>query len=203
MGNKTWFSTKEAADILNVSQRTVQNWVDQGKLQSIITAGGHRRILREEVTRFLLKQNSGSFSQFDQPTSNGNQLRVLVVDDDLALLRLCELRFSQFRIPHQLFLASNAFEGLIMVGRHQPHVIFTDIRMPGVDGLQMLKAIINLPDVMRTHIVTMTGLDAQHVMELGGLPDGVQLLPKPIPFNTVEMILYQQAQALESVNKHP
>lgn len=46
-----YYSTQEAARAMHVSLRTVQLWVDSGKLSATVTAGGHRRILKSEVDR--------------------------------------------------------------------------------------------------------------------------------------------------------
>jgi len=46
-------STREAAERLGVSLRTIQLWVDAGVLQAWKTAGGHRRVSRESVEAFL------------------------------------------------------------------------------------------------------------------------------------------------------
>lgn len=203
-----WISTKQAAELLGVSQRTVQNWVDEGKLKSTRTAGGHRRLNPEDVKNVL---QSNRFPPIFTPkplsegVSNpeGEVLRVLMVEDDFAILRLSELRFSHFGVPHQFFMANNAFQGLIMVGKHQPHLIFTDLKMPQVDGLQMINEIIRLTEMQHTRIVVVTGLETREIMTMGKLPEGLMVLPKPIPFNTVETIMYQQALALNLISEIP
>lgn len=47
------YSTREASEILGVSLRTVQLWVDGGILEAWKTAGGHRRISRASVEALL------------------------------------------------------------------------------------------------------------------------------------------------------
>lgn len=42
-------TTREAADRLGVSLRTIQLWVDGGKLKAGVTPGGHRRIRLSDV----------------------------------------------------------------------------------------------------------------------------------------------------------
>jgi len=42
-------TTREAAELLGVSLRTVQLWVDSGVLQAWKTAGGHRRVSRQSI----------------------------------------------------------------------------------------------------------------------------------------------------------
>lgn len=196
-----WISTKQAAELLGVSQRTVQNWVDEGKLNSSRTAGGHRRLNPQEISQFI----QGSFqhqttqrhlANVEPENSLDDILRVLIIEDDFNLLRLCELRFTQFTIPHKLYLTANPFHGLIQIGKHQPHIIFTDLKMPQVNGLHLINEIINLPDLKNTRIVAVTGLETREIIAMGKLPEGIIVLPKPIPFNTVETILYQQANTL-------
>ncbi len=198
----SWLSTKDVALLLGVSQRTVQNWVDDGKLKSSRTVGGHRRLNKEDVRVFLelqgLEPTSRSLltpAAYDANHDSGI-LRVLVVEDDYNILRLCELHFSQFSVPHQLFLATNAYQGLMMIGKHQPHLIFTDLKMPHIDGLQMIKEIHKLPGLKDTKVIAVTGLETRDIMKLGTLPEGLMVLPKPIPFKTVETILYQHANSL-------
>jgi excisionase family DNA binding protein len=196
-----WISTKQAAELLGVSQRTIQNWVDNGKLKSSRTAGGHRRLNPDDVKNVLQAHHFPNVFSVNSARQlgpqEGEQLRVLIVEDDLSILRLCELRFAEFSIPHTLYLAANAYQGLIMVGKYQPHVIFTDLRMPQIDGLQMIREIIKLPEMQQTRIVVVTGLEAKDIMTMGQLPEGLMVLPKPIPFNTVETLLYQQANQLQ------
>ena len=41
----------EAAQLLNVSPKTVSRWADQGRITHIVTLGGHRRFPRAEIDR--------------------------------------------------------------------------------------------------------------------------------------------------------
>jgi excisionase family DNA binding protein len=47
-----WISLKQAAELLGVHPATVRNWADEGKIASNRTAGGHRRFLRGDLTKF-------------------------------------------------------------------------------------------------------------------------------------------------------
>lgn len=200
MKEKTWLTTRQAAYLLKVSIRTVQTWVDTGKIKAIVTPGGHRRIAYSEFAKKLKELSPLKYDVIPPSSLNSdkasNFLRVLIVEDDYVILRLCEMKFAQFKIPHELFLATNAFQGLVMVGKHQPDVILTDLNMPGFDGIQMLNEILKVPDMNNTKIVVVTGLEADEIDKMGVIPDGVMVLPKPIPFNTIETILLQKLSQL-------
>ena len=49
-------STREAAQLLGISLRTAQLWVESGVLRAWKTAGGHRRILRASVEAVLAER---------------------------------------------------------------------------------------------------------------------------------------------------
>ena len=202
MAEKTWFSTRTAATLLKDSIRTVQNWVDTGKIKATVTVGGHRRIPRKELIKHLALINPiiNNFSTIPFRSDIRNQvLRVLFVEDDYAVLRLCEMKFSEFSVHHELLLANNAYQGMLMVGKYQPDVIFTDLNMPDIDGIQMINEILSLPGMKATKIVVVTGMDASEIDKMGLIPDGVVVLPKPIPFNTIETILSQQACQIAAI----
>jgi hypothetical protein len=45
-----------------------------------------------------------------------------------------------------------------------------------------LRVLSQSPDLAQTKIVVVSGLDANEVTERGGVPQGVEVLAKPIPF---------------------
>lgn len=50
---KTKLRIEEAAELLEVTPRTVQRYLDAGKLTPSFTPGGHRRVKTDEVKRYL------------------------------------------------------------------------------------------------------------------------------------------------------
>ena len=53
---KDWLTTGQAADLCHVERDTVLKWIKRGKLPAERTAGGHHRIARSELDRFLLER---------------------------------------------------------------------------------------------------------------------------------------------------
>lgn len=51
-----FYSTHAAARLLGVSLPTVVNWIEARRLRAHRTPGGHRRIAREELAAFMLRQ---------------------------------------------------------------------------------------------------------------------------------------------------
>src|SRR6266568_4650408 len=51
-----FYTTHEAAQVLGVSLPTVVNWIKARRLKAHRTPGGHRRIAREDLAGFMLRQ---------------------------------------------------------------------------------------------------------------------------------------------------
>jgi DNA-binding response OmpR family regulator len=84
---------------------------------------------------------------------NNDSARVLVVDDEGAI-RYSVSKTLQ-RIGYQVDEASSGEEALEMIGKSEYEVILTDIRMPGLTGVELLKRIKDVsPDGI---VILMTG----------------------------------------------
>ncbi len=56
------YTTKQVADILNVSESSVKRWCDKGLIETQRTGGGHRRISYEALTGFLQSSNQSGLT---------------------------------------------------------------------------------------------------------------------------------------------
>lgn len=61
---------------------------------------------------------------------------ILFVDDNPVVLKTIEVAFA--REPHPLLTATSGEAALALVKSHHPHVIVSDLRMEGMDGLTLL-----------------------------------------------------------------
>jgi two-component system response regulator GlrR len=65
--------------------------------------------------------------------------RILLVDDDIDLLKLLSIRLNA--AGWDVATADSAERGLLQLDKHQPHVVITDLRMDGMDGMALFEAI--------------------------------------------------------------
>ncbi len=179
----SFLSRKEASRLLGVTERTITRWVNSGILQAWKTAGGHSRITVASVNAFLQKRQSQL--QWRPPADTG----LLVVEDDEVLLSLYLTAINSWGLPLNLVTAQDGFDGLIKVGQEQPDIIITDLKMPDMDGFQMVRSIKEKPELAGIQIIVVTSLDAEEVAEGGGLPDGVPVFHKPVPMNEIKELV--------------
>lgn len=63
---------------------------------------------------------------------------ILAVDDEPDLLRLLE-RIIKEKTPYQIQVTNNSLEVPILLEKNEYDIIITDLKMPGMDGLDILK----------------------------------------------------------------
>ncbi|MFC1555767.1 response regulator [candidate division KSB1 bacterium] len=108
-------------------------------------------------------------------------LKVLVVDDEEEFVSALVERFTLRDI-----YAVGVTDGKLAVERvseHDFNTVILDIKMPGIDGLEVLKALLSLKPKLKIFIITGYGST-----DLGadGLKAGaVAYLPKPIKINNL------------------
>ncbi|AJF05906.1 sigma 54-interacting transcriptional regulator [Geoalkalibacter subterraneus] len=68
-----------------------------------------------------------------------NEKKILLVDDDQDLLQLLSMRLE--RHGYQVSLAQSAEEALARIPVIRPHLVITDLRMEGMDGLALFDAV--------------------------------------------------------------
>jgi excisionase family DNA binding protein len=182
-------STREAAQLLGISLRTAQLWVESGVLRAWKTAGGHRRILRASIDAVLAERRIavGDASP-PAPLSDERQrpFQMLVVEDEPDLLKLYRLTIASWDLPLQLVTASDGFEGLLRVGESHPDLLITDLNMPGIDGFRMISALASDPACANMELIAVTALGAGEIADRGGLPARVTVMTKPVPFDRLE-----------------
>lgn len=78
---------------------------------------------------------------------------ILIIDDELPTLQMLSLYLEA--CGHNVLTAENETQGLEIFKREQPPIVLTDIKMPGRDGLDVLRQIKSLSP--QTEVVVITG----------------------------------------------
>jgi excisionase family DNA binding protein len=185
-----FLTTREAAQALGVSLRTAQLWVENGQLEAWKTEGGHRRITPDSVQR-LLRGNLQAIAPEKpeaQPPSP-ERIKVLIVEDDRILLKLYKIMFASWKMPVDVITAGNGIDGLIRIGKDSPDLMITDLDMPGMDGIQLIRNLVTSSLREGLEIVAVSGLDATEIAARGGLPPEIAAFSKPVPFAQLKSIV--------------
>jgi CheY-like chemotaxis protein len=112
-------------------------------------------------------------------TSGGKQYRILLVDDNPSLL---QLMVHSFRLlgDYQVITAENGIAGLERVQEVQPDCIVIDVRMPGLNGYQLVRALRGDPQTTSIPLIMLTAM-VQEKDRYEGMASGAdRYLLKPI-----------------------
>ena len=200
--NDDVLSTREAAERLGVALRTVQLWVEGGVLPAWKTAGGHRRISRIAVERLIRERSAALLGDVapaaaTAPAGGEARLQVMVVEDEPELLRLFMMVIAGWDLPVTVTPASNGFEALLRMGQRCPDLLVTDLNMPGMDGFKMIASLRGVGQAFDSmDIVVVTALAVEEIDRRGGLPAGVRVFHKPVPFDDIESLVRERVAAL-------
>lgn len=168
--------TSYAAKLLGVSVGTVQGLVEKNELQGWKTHGGHRRIALQSIRDYLFRHKLKPVTFFQKNV----HLRVLIVEDDQNSRLMLQAYFDRWALPIDVVMYSSAIEALLDIPIMHPHVLVTDLRMPSVDGFQFLKTLSEHAHFSNLVVIVTTGMSDNEIAERGGLPEGAQVLHKPV-----------------------
>lgn len=112
--------------------------------------------------------------------------RILVVDDDPGM-RLAMVETLK-RKKYQVDQAADGKTGLAMVGKHSYQALVTDMRMPGMTGMELLTEVKKISQATEVVLVTAYGTVANAVeaMKVGAY----DYLQKPFSTEDLERIIY-------------
>jgi len=115
------------------------------------------------------------------------ELKVMIVDDEYIILEgLCSFPWNEFGCK-VIGTARNGREGLEKIGQDMPDIILTDIKMPGMDGLEFADQIKKMyPNVM---VVLLTGYDYFEYAQRAIRSGVKEYLLKPIDFNKMKEVI--------------
>jgi two-component system, OmpR family, response regulator RpaA len=140
-------STPEAATLCAVDRRTMLRWLEAGLVPFHRTGGGRRRVLREDLFRFMRERG------IPLPSEVGGHPRIAVVDDEAVVLRAIRRLVLQVLPTADVRTALDGFAAGVLVAGFRPRLLFLDVVMPGLSGLEVCRRIRTDRDLDRTAIV--------------------------------------------------
>lgn len=114
--------------------------------------------------------------------------RVLVIDDEFAVRDAFNLALGS--AGYEVFTAASGEEGVEQARSTHPDLIFLDLRMPGMDGVETLRRLQPLcPD---TPVYIITAFQREYVQQLKRVAEegyAFHVVDKPIDLNQMQTIV--------------
>lgn len=149
---RKYLTPNEVAEMMMVSPVTIRQWAARGDLPALVTPGGHRRFVKQDIEDFARQRGLALLP------SAREEMRVLVVDDDRPFSSyLGELLESTADMQVTLDYAYDGFAAGQKVETFQPNIILLDLMMPGMDGYEVCQRLKANPNTKSIRIIALTG----------------------------------------------
>jgi excisionase family DNA binding protein len=140
MIDEAFLTTEEVLEYLQVTQRTVYRLIKAGRIPAV-RVGRQWRFRKQDVDRWLESQQGRSARATAvigaaRPAPE-HRPRILVVDDEAGIRELLAKTLAV--AEYDVDLAAGGQEALERLHREQYDLVITDLRMPGVDGLTLIR----------------------------------------------------------------
>ena len=174
-------TSHQVGRLLQVSRRSVNNWIEQGRIPAFRTPGGHRRVRVADLMDFLTEN--------DFPVPRGleglGKRRVMIVDDDPQQLRSYGRLLAPYADVAEVVLFERGIDALLDIGATVPDVVVLDVMMPGLDGLEVCRRLKANEKCRATDVVICSG-NISPAVETEALEAGARVcLRKPIDAETL------------------
>lgn len=180
-------STAEAARLLGLAVRSVQLMVDRQELEAWKTPGGHRRIARASLDRWIRSRGASPQGPggavppavaISRPVP-GSAPKILLIEDSVHFQNLVSLLVRQHFPQAELHVAHDGITGLAMYGELQPDVLLIDILLPGIDGATLITALRSQPQFAGSRLIVVTSLDEAARAPYAFALQGMDVIHKP------------------------
>ncbi len=169
----------EASKMCGVSLKTIINWIDAGHIKAYKTVGGHRRIQKDELYRFM--------EEHQMPLPKEEKVdarkRILVVDDDKIIVETIVLSLEEDEHGYEVISAGDGFEAGLQVSHFKPDLLILDIMMPDINGYEVCKRIKGNPESRHIKIIVLSAyLDEDNFNKMKAFgADACFSKPLPLP----------------------
>ena len=171
MSSGAYYTTLEVAKMLGMAVRSVQLMVDRGDLQAWKTPGGHRRITRDSLERWIKGSRAGvtgvaamhggaTLRPSGRRRHSVHVPRVLLIEDSVHFQNLVSSLVRQRFEGVELHVSADAIAGLVSFGHLQPDLIIVDILLPGMDGATLIAGLRSHALFGNCKLIVLTALDA-------------------------------------------
>lgn len=181
MGKKA-FGTHDIARICQVTPPTIGRWIEEGKLPSFKTAGGHRRVWGDDLAAFLRSHN------IPVPPELDLSQRVVIVDDEPEVRKFVRRILSEQFPELEIHEASDGFEAGHKIATVLPALVILDLRLPGVDGFKVCRTVRADPTYKNVKILAISGVGVEEAKDQILAAGADAFLPKP--FTPQELVAH-------------
>ncbi|MFM0379013.1 excisionase family DNA-binding protein [Paraburkholderia strydomiana] len=159
-------TTRAAAELLGVSIRTAQTWIEENALDSWKTPGGHRRVRRSAVMDLMARLARERIQGPALVLVHAPQHKLQRYVDTLSLSPECTVHAE-----------ADTFRTLLTAGYLLPMIVVLELDGGDSDGQRIVQQILSHPGLGHTSIVVTGDATGEDLIMLGASRSRVHILP--------------------------
>jgi excisionase family DNA binding protein len=190
MHDNQFLTTEEVMDYLQVNLRTVYRLIRAGRIPAV-RIGRQWRFQKSDIDAWLEENRTGGHRHQGVPRirPTTRPARLLVVDDEQIVRDLLAATLTS--TGYEVDSATDGSRAIEMLNSGSYDLLITDVRMPGIDGLTVVREARRLSSTMAIVIITGASSEAIAIEAINLGVNGY--LTKPFG---VERVLAVVARAL-------
>ena len=107
--------------------------------------------------------------------------KILAIDDTVEYVKIISALIEKLIPESTVVTAQSGFDGIKMAGEELPDLILLDIKMPGMDGYEVLRRLKKDDNMKNIPVIMLTGLNTDPLDRIQALDLGADaFLSKPI-----------------------
>lgn len=112
-------------------------------------------------------QEARSCARLDEPMGEPKEekIHVLLIEDEKQVAELYKLKLGLD--GYEVATAESGQAGLELAFKETPELIFLDLKMPGMDGFEVLKKLRESPKTKDVPVLILSNFDEQDLIEKG------------------------------------
>jgi CheY-like chemotaxis protein len=119
--------------------------------------------------------------------------RILIVDDEAALVRSIAKYLDSFPGEYRVFCAYSGEEGLAILRNQAVDVLLTDVNMPGLDGIEVVRLALEMRPEIR--VIVMTAFGSPELEAVALREGAMRFVHKPLDLEDLRGIIQISAMA--------
>lgn len=168
---KKYSTVSEVARYLRVNSKTVYRMLEDGRLPA--RKIGHQwRIDMSEL------------DEWTQRTTNNEEPACLVIDDEPNIGLLFKATLTE--ITRNVTCVTNGREGLDLIQQRSFDIVFIDLKLPGIDGVEVFRQIKRLKP--ETRVVIITGYPEGDLIEKALSYGPLHIMHKPFSIDEIQEV---------------
>ncbi|HHV64435.1 MAG TPA: response regulator [Peptococcaceae bacterium] len=111
-------------------------------------------------------------------------LKLLIVDDQKGIRRLLTEVFLEY--GYEIESCANGLQALEIIPKFQPDLVIMDVKMPGMNGIDVIKKLRESDDYKDIKVIMMTAYGDQHYISQAEALDVDKFIIKPFNLNELK-----------------